>query len=257
MANTRTSDGWHSARPSPAVLRAGAILDALADAHGQPLTIATLASQVGAPRSSIGNLCAALRQIGMVTLDERGFVLGRRLTELGQTYLESFQPVRRFLEHCQVLGPRLNDTVQLATLDGLDVVYLARRDGVHRIRIASEVGRRLPATCTAMGKVMLAGLPFEELMARLRDAEPFRSLTDRSATTMSDLLPDLQRTRDRGYATDNEESIEGVFCVAVAVPPLPGSREAYAVSTSLVKLAGTERRIPDIVELLNDLASGV
>jgi DNA-binding IclR family transcriptional regulator len=254
---TRGADGWGSATPAPAVLRAGAILKALAGAQGRPMTIAELAATVGAPRSSIGNICAALQQVGMVSLGDHGFLLGRALPELGQAYLESFQPVRLFDEHCQLLGSRLEETAQLATLDGLDVVYLARRDGIRRIGIASQVGRRLPATCTAVGKAMLAMLPQDELVRRLGAAEPFTAPTSHAATTASELVPELDRTRERGYAIDDEETTEGIYCLGVAVPALPGGAGEYAVSISLVKLPGTEKREPALVELLHDLAAGV
>jgi DNA-binding IclR family transcriptional regulator len=221
------------------------------------MSIAELAAEIGAPRSSTANVCAALQKIGLVAPTEHGFVLGRRLTELSQAYLDSFQPARRFDEHCQRLGPRLEETAQLATLDGTGVVYLARRDGVRRIRIASQVGRRLPATCTAVGKSMLAMLPEHELLRLLAGAEPFPTSTPHAASTIEQLLPELERTRVRGYAVDDEETTEGIYCLGVAVPPLPGGTGAYAVSLSLVKLPDIASREPALVELLHDLAADV
>lgn len=257
MSTHAHQDGWSSAKPSPAVVRAARILRALADARGRPLTIATLAAEVGAPRTSVGNICAALQAVGMARAGEHGYVLGRTLIELGQAYLDSFDPIRRFDEQCQRLGPRLEETVQLATLDGLDVLYLARRDGVDRIGIASRVGRRLPATCTAVGKAILATLEPGALERRLADAEPFAAPTPRAATRTAQLVDDLARTRERGYAVDDEETTEGIVCLAIAVPGLPGAASQFAISVSLVKVPTNQQRIPGLVAILQELVLAV
>ncbi|MGA3220865.1 MAG: IclR family transcriptional regulator C-terminal domain-containing protein [Acidimicrobiales bacterium] len=125
------------------------------------------------------------------------------------------------------------ETVQLSTLVGREVVYLARHDGTQPLRLGTEVGTRFPASCTATGKAMLATLDDAQVRELFSDYA-FPRRTVRSIQTLELLTADLARTRDRGYAIDDEEANEGVICVAVAIPSTPGS-ELYGVSVTILK----------------------
>ncbi|MGW3867435.1 helix-turn-helix domain-containing protein, partial [Streptomyces sp. NPDC005047] len=88
--STRDRSLWTSAAPAPAVLRAGAILDALADARGRALSPAQLAAAAGGiPRASVVNICAALHERQLVRAVEGGFALGPGLLGLAQSYLDA------------------------------------------------------------------------------------------------------------------------------------------------------------------------
>ena len=174
---------WPSATASPAVTRATVILAMLAKSRGLPISIGQMAASAKIPRSSAANICAALSDSGMVIETDHGFMLGPRLFEFGQAYVSALDPLRSFTKACQNLSPSMSETIQLASLDGLEVIYLGRHDGNQRIQIASSVGLRLPASCTALGKAMLADLPRDESAERLHAAEPLPSLTRYSKTT--------------------------------------------------------------------------
>src|SRR6266567_5976915 len=152
---------------APAVTRAGAILDLLAESPGDAPGPSELARRLGLPKSSIANICNALADIGLVRRIGTGFALGRRLAELGGAYLASVDQVEEFYEACQLLPTGSEETVQLAILDGLEMTYLARHDGRQPVRLTSQIGRRLPATVTATGKAALASLDEADLDARL------------------------------------------------------------------------------------------
>ena len=119
-------------------------------------------------------------------------------------------------------------------LDGLEVTYVARHDGRQPIRLASEIGRRLPASCTALGKAALATLDPDDLADRLRGVEALPMLTRNSHRRVSDLLNDLDEVRRRGHAIDNEETAEGIICLGVAIPRGSGG-DQYGVSVTLLK----------------------
>src|SRR6476620_8546405 len=125
----RAGARWSSAVPSPAVLRSEAILKVLAQSQGAAVSVGRLAAQAQVPRSSAVNICAALSQSGMVIETDDGFFLGPRLLELGQAYLSSLDPLRRFTDLFRGDDGQISETVQLATLDGTEVVYLAKHDG--------------------------------------------------------------------------------------------------------------------------------
>lgn len=253
IAGTR----WSSASPSPAVLRAEAILQVLAQSQGAAVSAARLAAEAQVPRSSAVNICAALCQTGLAIETEGGFLLGPRLLELGQSYLGSLDPLRRFADLFRGTDERLKETVQLATLDGTEVVYLAKHDGDTAIRIASNVGLRLPANCTGLGKAMLATLRPDDRVARLQAASPLPARTSHSKVVVPELLDELEQIAHKGYAIDDEETTEGILCVAAAVPGIPAAAGTYGISVTVLKSLATESRINELITTVKTIANKV
>ena len=241
--------------PAPAVARAVGILDLLAADPTAPHGTSEIARRLQLPKSSVANVCAALVDSGLLRRSGNGFSLGHRLAEFGGAYLAGMDQVREFREGCQTLPAASQETVQLAVLDRLDVVYLARHEGRQPIRLVSEIGRRLPASCTAAGKAALAWLSPADLADRLRGTTSLPGLTAQSHRFPAELLADLEATRRRGYAIDDEETAEGVVCFAAVVPERSeGRRPATgpcAVSVALLKARASDQR-RDL--LLSDLS---
>lgn len=231
---------------APAITRGVAILDLLAS-EADVMGISAIARRLGLPKSSAANLCATLVDTGLLRVQDGGFALGQRLAQLGAAYLAGVDQVRLFQDACRQLDAGRNETVQLALLsDGLDVIYLARRDGVFPVRLASAPGRALPATCTATGKAMLAALEPADLDRRLAEAGPLPRLTAKSITSVPKLKAELSTIRRRGYALDAEEVIEGVMCIASAIPSRGPSDQMLAASITLLK----PRATPELLELM-------
>ncbi len=239
---------------APAVTRAGAILDMLAENAGQAAGPSELARRLGLPKSSIANICNALADIGLVRRIGTGFALGRKLAELGGAYLASIDQVQEFQEACQLLPTGSEETVQLAILDGLDMIYLARHDGRQPVRLTSQIGRRLPATVTATGKASLASLDPVELERRMSDVVELPVLTANSHRTLDSLRADLEEVRRRGYAMDDEETVEGVVCFGVMIPGRRPGDGPYAASVTLLKARATDERVPLLIDDLHLLA---
>ena len=236
----------------PAVTRAVTVLDLLADAT-EPLGISAIARELGLPKSSVANLCSVLVDEQLLRMRGGGYVLGSRLARFGAAYLAGFDQIGLFLEACDAQPGSRRETAQLAQLgDGLDVVYLARRDGTEPVRLASTPGHALPATCTATGKAMLASLPAAELATRLEGAGPLPRRTRHSIGSRRALVGELDAIRAEGVAYDRQEVIEGVVCVAVAMaspvgePPTAASFTLLAPRAdpaTLARLAGDLRAI--------------
>jgi DNA-binding IclR family transcriptional regulator len=228
---------------APAVTRAAAILAVLASEPSAAAGPSELARRLKLPKSSIANICSALVDAGLLRRTAGGFALGRMLAELGGAYLATVDQVQEFYEACTELRAASEETLQLAVLDGLEVTYIARHDGRQPIRLASEIGRRLPATCTALGKAALASLERDELATRLNGVTRLTTLTPNSHRTVPALLADLERVRARGYAVDEEETAEGVVCLGVAIPGRRAGQGPYAASVTLLKVrADADRR---------------
>jgi len=240
---------------APAVTRAAAILDALAESPAVPSGPSELARRLGLPKSSIANILTALADAGLVRRMGSGFTLGRKLAELGGAYLAAIDLVQEFYDASRELRRASDETVQLAVLDNLEMTYLARHDGRQQVRLTSGIGRRLPATVTATGKAALASLDDRELDRRLAMVTRLPLLTPNSIGTVDALRADIARVRERGHAIDDEETVEGVICLGVAIPSRRPGEGPYAASVTLLKARATDDRVEALVEDLRLLAS--
>ena len=218
--------------PAPAVLRAATILDVIAREQASHPRVSDIARETGVPNSSVTNILAALVETGLVRRSGGGYSIGPGVVELASVFLRSDDPVQRFRDLVPAMDALSAETAQLGTLVGGDVLYLARHDGTQPIALTSGIGKRLPASSTAIGKAMLAQLEPDALAAVLR--EPLPRLTDRSHLSLATLSNDLAAVRERGHAIDDEEAALNVACLAVAVE-MPEGESRYAVSTTLFK----------------------
>ena len=241
---------------APAVSRAARILDVLAESNGEPVGPSELARRLGLPKSSIANICGALADAGLVRRISTGFALGRRLAELGGAYLASVDQVQEFYEASRSLPAGSEETVQFAVLDGLEVTYLARHDGRQPVQLSSGIGRRLPAFSTATGKAALASLPDADLARRLDGVTTLPRVTRKAHATVDELMADIVEIRRRGYAIDDEQTMEGVVCYGVMVPSRqPGGEGPCAASITLLKVRATAERVPALIADLQRLAA--
>jgi DNA-binding IclR family transcriptional regulator len=239
---------------APAVTRAALILDLLAASAGRSMGPSEMARRLGLPKSSIANVCAALELAGLVRRVGSGVALGRRLAELGGAYLATVDQVQEFYEAAARLPAGSEETIQLAVLDGLDVIYLARHDGRQEIRLTSGIGRRLAAFSTATGKVALASLDDVELARRLAGLTTLPRPTRQAHGTVAELLADIDAIRLRGYAMDDEETVEGVVCYAVLIPGREPGDAPGAASITLLKARASAERVPALIDDLRRLA---
>ncbi|WP_338681359.1 IclR family transcriptional regulator [Streptomyces acidiscabies] len=240
----------------PAVTRAVAILDTLGEAEGRRLSVSEIARILGLPKSSTGNLCASLEAAGMITRDGAGFGLGRKLVELGGRYLSTVDQVRDFYELCRRTAHVSRETARVAVLDGLDVLYLARYDGTQPLRLTANIGDRFPANCTATGKAILSTLNPAAAEDRLR-GRTLPALSERSLTSAPALLADLARTRERGYAIDDEEATPGVVCLAVAVSGFRTDSAMFAISVTVLKARLDDELRAALLTDLRTIAAGM
>ncbi|QHC61395.1 helix-turn-helix domain-containing protein [Rathayibacter festucae] len=258
MARSGTSaDGPADAEKgsgAPAVERSVRILDYLAEAGGQPRTLTDIARELGIAKSSTSNLCAALEDGRLVRRVGSGYLLGRRTVELGSSYLAGFDSVREFYRLCEdspVLSRRL---VQIALLDGTRVLYLAVHEGRERFALSASVGDRYPASATAVGTALLAGLTDAELEARFADDRDLVVFTDRSTSSLAGLLEKVHRARERGYAVDDGELHPSVVGLAVAIPSPERADLSLAIGVSLVRPRTAEEDRAPVVEALRQAA---
>lgn len=244
------------ASSAPAVTRAAAILDVIATA-GTAVALSDLARQLGLPKSSTANICLALEHAGLLSRSGGGFALGRKTVELGGAYLAGVDEVRRFYELCSTSPYLSQETARVAVMDGLDVLYLARYDGRQPLRLTAGIGDRFPASCTATGKALLARLPDDVLDDRLSGVRALPTLTERSLATPAALRAELVRTRERGWAIDDEETTPGVTCLAVAAPGQRTDSTAMAVSVTILTARLDQQTRTALLAELHSIAAGM
>ena len=166
------------ARSVPAVVRALDVLELFLDGRTN-LSAPDVATALGLPRTTVHELLATLVEreyVERLPDSTHRFRLGLRVFELGNTYAEALDIVRDGQSVVDEVAARCGETCQLAVLDGRDVVYVAKADGSHDLRVQAPVGRRFTALRTAAGRVLLAHLPWTDLERRfpIRSAAPIR-----------------------------------------------------------------------------------
>ena len=210
-------------------LRTLVILEALSDSVSSK-SVATLSRELNIPKSSLHGLLRTMEAHGWLETDETGtlYRLGIRALRTGAAYLESDDIVSFSNIALDSLSEDTGETVHLGRLDGPNVIYLAKRESVHALRLYSAVGRRLPAHATALGKALLSQFTDEEVDRRL--SWPLVALTSRTITDRPALHHELATIRERGYALDKGENAEGIHCIAVAMRLARGSYNAISCS---------------------------
>jgi IclR family transcriptional regulator, KDG regulon repressor len=235
-------------RPSnliQAVERAAAVLEALAQ-HGRGASLRALSTKVGLSKGTAHRILTSLMYFDFVRQDAktRDYSLGFKLVELGSSLLEQIDLRKEAAPFLQDLSRRSNETTYLVVLTRAEVVYLEKieaEDGSTVLRATAKVGQRNAANSCAVGKVLLAGLPEEELDALVAEM-PFVQKTENTITDPHQLREHLKMVRARGYAVDDEESERGIRCVAAPVRDERG-RAVAAISISGPAIRVTRQRI--------------
>jgi IclR family KDG regulon transcriptional repressor len=222
--------------PPPVVKSAARAIDVLELLVDRPegLTLLEIAEELDLAKSSAHGLVATLlgRSVLRLTQDGRRSVyrLGHRIFEIGQAYAQTTDLLRDGQQVVQGLSISCGETAHLAVLDGNFVVYLAKHEGIHAIRMVSAVGKRFSAHGTGVGKVLLAGLEDAEVERRFGAPGAMPPLTPHTVTDLERLLKDLADVRATAIAHEHEESTEGVGCVAAPVYDATGMVAAISVS---------------------------
>ncbi len=231
------------------------ILEFLAARQNRPVRLRELSEALGVPRSSLHALLRTLVNHGWVRADSTGTLhgIGIRALLAGTTYLDTDPYLPLVTPFLDELHEKLDETFHFGRIDGTDVVYLVTRESSQYLRPYSRVGRRLPAYCTSLGKSILADQPPELLDAHL-PAE-LAAVTPRTITDPQVLRDDLARTRERGYAVDNEENTLGLRCFAVALHYAEPATDAISASVPMARL--TPEREAEIVSALQQVSQKI
>ena len=240
--------------PSPAAAIAVETLLAIARSEAQPLRLRQLAKDLGVPRSTLHRVLQTMEALGVVERADLGYVLGERASQLGLRL--GFEAMAHVT--APILGElhrRVRETVNLGVPQEGGMLIIATLGSSEPLRLVSWVGRLDLYHASALGKAYLAALNPEQLARTLHKIK-LTAATPRTLTTRGGLLKDLDITRARGYALDDQESVSGVRCVAVVISNR-GGKPAGAVSVSAPATRLAPNQISTIAELVTNTASRI
>jgi IclR family transcriptional regulator, KDG regulon repressor len=243
------------------VKSASRTIDVLALLADRPdgMTLLEIADELRLAKSSAHGLMATLlaHNVVRLTVDGRRSVyrLGHRIFEIGQAYAQTTDLVRDGQSAVRELSMLCGETAHLAVLDGNFVVYLAKHEGAHAIRMVSAVGKRFSAHGTGVGKVLLAGLEDAEVERRFSPPDAMPPLTPHTVTDIGRLLKDLDAVRVTGIAHEHEESTEGVGCVAAPVYDATGLVAGLSISVPVGRFS--EEREAELAQQVRDAAASL
>jgi IclR family transcriptional regulator, pca regulon regulatory protein len=192
------------------------------DSEHRELALSEVARSTGLTRAAARRFLLTLVKLGYVNYFQGRFSLRPRVLELGYAYLSSLSLPEVSQPHMEALVAQVNESCSISVLDDTDVVYVARVPTRRIMSITLAVGTRLPAFVTSMGRVLLAGLPDDELEERLGRIE-IVPLTSRTVKDMDGLRAILTSVRRQGYAATDQELEEGLRSLAVPLHSASGA----------------------------------
>ena len=188
------------------------------DYNKKELSVLEISKITGIHRTTVHRSIFTLEREGFVEKNESTgkYRLGLKLFELGNMVAANMDIRRRARAHIEKLAETCGIAVHLVVMDGWEAIYIDKVEPPKGMIRYSRVGKRVPLYCTAVGKILLGGLPDEEIIKALSKSE-FNKLTPNTIDNLYELLKQVQNARALGYALDLEELELGLNCVAVPV----------------------------------------
>jgi DNA-binding IclR family transcriptional regulator len=215
--------------------------------------ISEIAEAVGLHKATAHRIVTTLVNYGYLerVADDQKYRLGLELANLGFKVIRRMDLRREALPYMQQLVQEWDETCDLSKFDQDKVFYIEVLHGSQALTIAAAVGQRLPAHCTASGKLFLAHLPSGELNTIL--SQPLEAFTDNTITSPDEIRRQLETIRNQGYAVDYEEYELGICAVSAPICNREGNVIAAIGSPSPTRRM-TPERISEIAVAFKEAA---
>lgn len=193
------------------------------------LSISDLANRSGLPLGTIHRLLSTLIQLGYAEQiqETRHYSLGLRLLQLHGLAIRRMNLAERAMPFMKMLMRQVEETVHLAVLDGPDIVYIDRVEGLQTTGMYTQIGKRVRAHGTALGKAMLAFMP-DNVWQTIAEKHGLPSYSPTTITCPDVFGEEMRSTRQRGYSIDNSEGGDKVRCVGAPIYDYTGQVIAAA-----------------------------
>ncbi|SDZ48750.1 IclR family transcriptional regulator domain-containing protein [Herbiconiux ginsengi] len=205
------------------------VITAMGTQHSQ-VSLADVARATSLTRATARRLVLTLERLGYVRGTDGLYSLTPKVLELGFSFLGSTSIPEAAQPHLEALSRSVGESTSASLLDGTDIVYVARVSARRTVSLSIDIGTRLPAYATAMGRVLLAALPDRELNEMLAGLT-LRQLTERTIRSKDALHAEIDRVREQGWAMVDQEALE-IGLLSIAAPVSRAGRVVAAINIS-------------------------
>lgn len=210
----------------------------------EEMGVSEIAEITGIGKGTTHRFLSTLRETKFVQQnpENKKYSLGIKAFEIGKAVQLEKLYRNIMMPHLRYLLNECGETVNAAILDYDEIVYIATLESKKFLRFYIQEGSRLPATCTALGKVLLCSLPDQVIQNMFPTKNSFKILTPNSIKNLDQLKKNLLEVKRKGFAYDKEEAILGVQCIAAPIFDNKGNIiSAISISTPSIRLT-KERR---------------
>jgi IclR family pca regulon transcriptional regulator len=226
------------------------------DAEHAGMTLSEVAVRAALSRAVARRLLLTLEHLGYVARHGRQFLLTPRVLELGFSYLSSLTVAMLAQPFMEEVSRRIDESCSLAVLDVNDIVYVQRVAVRKVMTITLGIGARLPAFCTSMGRMLLAGLAPEALDSWLRGLRPVAQ-TRFTLTDKAQLRTAVGRIRTQGFAYVEQELQEGLCSLAVPVRDASGATIAALNAGMPFRVGARSHALKKVLPVLREGARDI
>lgn len=223
------------------------------------LTQSELSGMTGLTRATARRSLITLASLGYVDVEDNTYRLSPKVIELASGYFNSNDGwIAIASPYLEILRNRVEENVSAVVLDRTDIVYVASFAADTVMAINVRIGGRKPAYCTAMGRVLLAGMP-EDCARDILAMSNMQQKTDKTKLSIDAVMAEIRRAREQGYALIDQELEPGLVAVAVPIKNLRGETVAainicgHTIQTSLDKL--TSACLPEALKAARQIAA--
>ncbi|MCM3632674.1 IclR family transcriptional regulator [Paenibacillus camelliae] len=234
----------------PAIDRADAVLSLLID-EPYRWKLSDLSKQLNISKSTLYSLLVTMERLKWVNRDRNEtYAIGSALGRFGSAFFRQYDLIEEFRRLADPVMRRLQESVQMAVLEGNDVLYLAKVEAATPVQMVSGPGVRFPAHATGLGKALLSDKSEEELR-QLFPQESLQKITVHTISSRESLIEEIKQGKQAGYTTDIQEGVMGFCCVAAPISKPNGSIiAAVSCSMPIHKWEGKkEQALQEILEL--------
>lgn len=235
--------------------RAVAILDCFSE-EKKELRLSEISERLGLNKSTVHGIISTLKYHGFISQDEetQKYKLGIRFVEFGDLVINSMNIRNAAVPVIDAVCERIEETVHIAMLDGLDVVWIEKRECTKSIKTSTKIGARLPAYTTADGKIIICYQNKDKIKNYLPKRIP--QYTKNTITNKGEFIKKLEEMKKNGYAIDNEEYVEGLKCVAAPIFDHDG-KVRFSLSTTGPAFRMNEERIKELIVIIKEAANEI
>jgi IclR family transcriptional regulator, pca regulon regulatory protein len=205
------------------------------------MTLSEVAARTGLTRAAARRFLLTLERIGYICADGRRFRLAPKILDLGFAYLSSTGLWDIAMPFMEQVSEEVKESCSASVIEGCEIVYVARVPAARIMSVGLNLGARLPAFATSMGRVLLAYLPEAKARERIMSC-PKQAFTARTVTDPDQLWAILEEVRRKGWAIVDQELEEGLRSVAVPLRDRRG-RVLAALNVSGHAARVTQKRI--------------